>query len=1011
MQRYFSSSCLAAIVIASLSGTAQGQTNSTTIQKTNINGASGIEAAAGGTGTIVNTSTGKIIIDESYAPTDTDNDGDLDGPFAVGTGRAGIRTAGAYTGDITNSGEITVEGNNSYGIQLGGPLTGKFTTDGTISVIGNGSAGVRTSDITGPVRIAGTITARGQGASAVVIDGNITGALVVQGALNATGYRNTTPPSDVSKLDADDLLQGGPALNVAGNVSGGIILAVAPKDASTTDTDEDDDGIEDAKEGNAAVTSLGAAPAVQIGATDRAVTIGAVAGTPFGHGLIIDGTVLGAGTYAGINGTGVQIGGLGGATTIAGGMTVNGKVSATSNGATATAIKIGTGATLPEIRVGGIVEATGKDATAILVDTGASLGTIRNSGTIKATGAGTGATATGIIDKSGGVTLIENSGAITATVAIDLSANTTGATVKQTAVASGVTAPALSGEVRFGSGNDLFDIADGTMTGKTSFGAGNNQLALSGDALYSGATIFGAGNDAVVLGGTSAYNGSIDFGGGTDSLTLNGTAKFTGSLLNSGNVALAGGNGTVTFDKGVVALRSLSFGPTGVLGITLDPANKSGTQLQVSGEASFASGSTIALKINGISNAEGRYTFLQAGSITGAGTLKTTDTILPFLFKSTLVAVTPNQLAIDIARKTATELQLNRSQASAYNAVYAALTKDAKVAGVFLSTLDGDTFRRQLRQMLPDHAGGTFEIASLASRTSIGVLTDPTAPYVDTGKWGFWVQQIGFGTSKGLGDTAAYNITGWGFTSGVEMNTKLGKFGVSLGYVWGGDTDGGTDNEVIANQIEAAVHWRANWGRFNGYARGSYGHISYGSTRLFAGSIGTEAVKREAEGDWNGRLITAAAGAGYELGMGLMRVRPKVAVDYVRLREGGYTETGGGDAFNLIVASRTSDELAISGTVTAGFDFGSRDPGKGWLRVEGEAGRRQIVSGSLGATTAHFAGGQNFTLTPEERTSGWVGKLRAVGGSEGFRIGGEVGAEEQQGRAVISLRASLMIGL
>ena len=34
----------------------------------------------------------------------------------------------------------------------------------------------------------------------------------------------------------------------------------------------------------------------------------------------------------------------------------------------------------------------------------------------------------------------------------------------------------------------------------------------------------------------------------------------------------------------------------------------------------------------------------------------------------------------------------------------------------------------------------------------------------------------------------------------------------------------------------------------------------------------------------------------------------------------------------------------------------------------------EIVSGTLGATTASFKDGTPFTLTPDDRTSGWVGR-------------------------------------
>src|SRR3546814_15041313 len=79
-----------------------------------------------------------------------------------------------------------------------------------------------------------------------------------------------------------------------------------------------------------------------------------------------------------------------------------------------------------------------------------------------------------------------------------------------------------------------------------------------------------------------------------------------------------------------------------------------------------------------------------------------------------------------------------------------------------------------------------------------------------------------------------------------------------------------------------------------------------------------------------------------------------VAVDYYKLKEDGYAETGGGDALDLTVAGRDSDELAVSGTVAPGLDFGGADEYDGWTRFEIEAGRREIVAGSLGATIASF---------------------------------------------------------
>ena len=140
--------------------------NEGTIEISNVNGARGIVAEAGTVGSITNAATGKIIIDEPYAPTDIDNDGDIDGAFALGSNRVGIATLGAFTGNIVNSGAITIEGNDSAGIRLGGPLTGNFTTDGTVSVLGDRALGVGLQDVAGNVRLAGTITATGLDATA-----------------------------------------------------------------------------------------------------------------------------------------------------------------------------------------------------------------------------------------------------------------------------------------------------------------------------------------------------------------------------------------------------------------------------------------------------------------------------------------------------------------------------------------------------------------------------------------------------------------------------------------------------------------------------------------------------------------------------------------------------------------------------------------------------------------------------------------------------------------------------
>jgi hypothetical protein len=985
----------------------------------NANGAIGIDALAGTSGDIVNT--GTITVDEPYTPTDTDKDGDLDGPFALGSNRYGIRTQGAHTGKITQSGTITVEGNDSAGIQLGGKLTGAFTHDGTTTVVGDRSVGVSAQGIDGNVRLAGSVSAQGKDAIGARFAGDVNGAMVVQGTIAATGYRYTTVPTDPSKLDADDLLQGGSALLVEGNVSGGIVLAVAPK-ADATKPDSDADGIEDAKEGNARVVSYGAAPAMQIGATDHAIAIGAVAGTASGFGLIVDGAVEGQGLYAGVAANGLVVGGRGGAVTIANGIGTSGSITAVSNGASATALRIGAGASTPQLQNTGTIGATGGNtagalATAVRVDAGGSLPTIRNSGTIKAL-AGEAGSATAIADASGTVSLIENAGTISATgakagsgrnVAIDLTAATGSVTVRQTQVASGVAAPSIVGDVRFAGGNDVLDLADGTLAGTVSFGAGNNTLNLSGDAAQTGAVSFGTGNDAMSLAGTSVYSGAVDFGGGADTLTLAGTARFSGSIANATQLAVKVTGGVLDIAK-PAAIRSLDVGASGVLLVTLDKAAGAGTAYTVSGNASFADGAKLAIKLADVSTAEGSYQVLTAGSLTGRDKLATNTDLVPYMFKAELdKTAAANTIVVDVSRRTVTELGLNRSGAAAYDAVFKVLAKDDKVADVFLGITNGDAFRAAVGQMLPDHAGATFEGISLGTRALARQLQDPQGPIAASGSFSTTLNMAVWGSDRNTGQSAAYKLNGYAWSATGEYATDLGKFGATVAYLYNNHKNGGIA-EVKSTSYEVAAHWRGKFGPVNTFARGSVGRANFKGERTFAGTVDAETVTRTMNGKWKGNFVTAAGGASIEGGSQFFFFRPGVTVDYTRLKEDGYTETGG-QALDLTVASRTSDELAVNPSMTVGIDFlGMRARDANWFRVETEGGWRAIVGGGLGDTTAHFKDGQDFTLTGDSATSGWFARLRAIGGSNGFTLGGELSGEDRHGRVDLALRGSITIG-
>jgi hypothetical protein len=917
------------------------------------------------------TNTGTITVDEDFTATDTDKDGDLDGPFAQGSGRFGIRVlpGGTFTGNVLNSGTITVEGNQSAGIAIDGALAGNLTNKGKVGVLGNNSVGIRTGAVNGNVVLdsGSAVAAQGQNSVGVLLGGNIGGSLVIQGSVTSTGYRNTTAPADQSKLDSDDLLQGGSAVVVAGNVAGGILLDARPADNSSTDTDEDDDGIADAQETTASITTFGAAPALAIGSSSQDVTVGAVGST--GFGLVVKGNVTAAGVYDGVSATGISIGGAGHSVNITGGASISGKVSATAVKADATAVKILSGATVPTLDVSGTVAATagGADtakAQAILIEAGATVNTIRNSGRIDAALAGTGGSTAAIVDKSGTLTLVENSGTISGGTAIDLSANTSGATVRQLAVSSGPAA-SIIGDIKFGTGNDVLQIQAGSLTG------------------------------------------NVDFGGGSDSFELGGT--FRGQLANSaGTSVTVGSNGLFDVQTvGAVNLASLTTASGGSIGVTIGDSGS--TLYNVAGTANFGQGSKVVVTLQSLGSGTGSYKIVDAGTLVGGSNLTSSVVVLPFLFESSLTASdATGEVTLDIGLKDKDELGINTSEAAIIDAALAAADSDAPIAAIFLQTADSATLRGTLQQLLPEHAGGAFEIATRGTRLSSRILTDPAAPLADLGKLSLWFQQVGWRSTKSIGSTSGYKLSGWGSSMGAETPVgKLGSVGVMLGYQAGRNSRG--ESDLISNEYEGGVYWRGGVGPLRGFARATAARLDFDETRRLNVTAGSASVDREAVGEWSGTLYSATAGAFYDARFGRFSLRPLVSVEHFKLTEKGHSESGGGDGFDLIVDGRSSSETNANAMLAVGYELLGLDHSGPWIRVELEGGRREHLGGKVGDTTARFADGDPFTLVAEKRTSGWQGAFRVLGGGSGTTIGAEINAEQQQGDTSVGGRISAQI--
>lgn len=316
-----------------------------------------------------------------------------------------------------------------------------------------------------------------------------------------------------------------------------------------------------------------------------------------------------------------------------------------------------------------------------------------------------------------------------------------------------------------------------------------------------------------------------------------------------------------------------------------------------------------------------------------------------------------------------------------------------------------------LRQMLPDDGGGIFDPVSLSSRALNRILADPEMPPLRHKGYAGWLQQVAWADRKGMGGSAGYDVSGWGLTGGMEHGLGgFGRVGVSVAYLIGINDAVDNADAMTSQEYKGGLYWRGQWGGLHAFATGMIGAISFDGNRTFNGTSGGNAFSRTANGRSRGRTYDAAGGLSYQLDIGRLYLRPQATIDYVRLNQNGYAETGGGAGFDLILAGRSAYETGVNTTLALGYNFRKPDPEDGgFLRVEVEGGDRALLSSHMDATVASFAGGSDFALTPEARKAGWLGNVRLKGGSRYFAVNVDVGEERQQDHTGVAGKMGLTL--
>lgn len=946
--------------------------NAGAITSTDVNNATGVLISGTRVSTILNS--GSISFLDSLTAADTDGDGDYDTVFSTGSGRTGILldAGGALFGSISNTGSITIEGNDSFGIRLRSSLDGGLSNTGSISVQGDRVIALSLEgDVSGDVISSGSLVATGLDATGISVTGDVSGLFRISGSVTTNGYRyayRSSSATTLAALDADDLLQGGSALRVQGSLAHGLEIAgIGVED----DDDDDGDGLHEDVDGDgvvddeddsdddqtATLATYGAAPTVLVSSTlaGGPVVLGAA---QEGFGFVNRGGIYAYGIYDGVTATAIRIEGLAGApVAIAGGVLNDRSVTATAYEADATALSIGEYVSAPAILNRGAIAAgvTGDTtgvAYGVVLSAGADTASLTNRGTISATGTGDVADAYAIVDRGGGLTSIQNMGSITAVVgdddggvstgqavAIDVSANTSGVALTQSAP---------SAFTDLDTTDDLGNV-DTQITGDIYFGAGADTLGV-----YAG-----------------TVTGDVRFGVGADIFNLE-NAEYSGRLYDAdGQLSINVANANLNLAAGTLALTSATFGSGAVLSVTLSETE--GTYLDASGSIAFSDGASIVALVPATLPNSGAFVFLRAQNLSGASyvTGPADSGAAPYIYDLS-IEVSPsdaNALQASYIRKTAAQLGLNANESAVYEPLIAALRQDADAGAAMVSLLSRTSFETAYADLMPTFTTAASELNQAALDTQQKTIIDRAASRRDDRRENYWLQEIGYGVQRSSGVTPGYSGGGFGFAAGIDgplMNGGL--FGLSVAFTTSSsnEEDRASTNEISNSFGQVNAYWAFTTGPLAWTVLTGGGAGKASSVRGV--SIGDD-YEAELTADWSiaEGHATLVAEAPLKLFEGV-ELAPRLGLSYLGLWEGARSESGGvmGVEAEALWSQRLRGELGAQ----ISFDGGMNGAP---VRSHVYGGWRQdILDQDLERTLRFVGGGATFTMTDEDVGQGGV---------------------------------------
>jgi hypothetical protein len=596
----------------------------------------------------------------------------------------------------------------------------------------------------------------------------------------------------------------------------------------------------------------------------------------------------------------------------------------------------------------------------------------------------TGLAAFAILDESGTLTTVYNTGTISAAatqlnnsaqraVAIDVAA--TAAPVTITDISPGGSADII-GDIIFGTNSGTLNVTG--LSGFPALVSGNlvfNNATATSDNLNVGqfATVSGQifEQNSGSLNISIAQTGTLDFltsqptnlnsnisqaATPNKPLAVNTLTVAQGGLL---NISLSQGNNAAAFPtKNVTVINAQSAniggdGITGTIGLTF--GGFVGTPSATGAASQFVLISTPS----GALTISPQELTLLTNTFDSSNSGPNSKNGVPFLFTSDIctigvAAATGNQvcasapnnassvagtseLVLTLTPKPATGpggLGLTGFAAKMFPFANQALVNDNTLGAAMVNSIvDQPTAQAAYAAFAPDVSGATRATAiSLTDSATNVVAARQRALRMyanqegDTTLWGQqFVQRLSQNNSALL---TGYNDSGFGFVLGADQGDAAdGRYGAAFTFFTGGmsqkePTSAKTSSEYF--ELTGYTDWRGKGFFLDTQATAGYGNLKGRRFIRLTDPTNNNTVSREAQGNRATEYLAGSVTSGVVLTAGGTVITPQVDLDGLTGREEAYTESGGGQGFDLHVQPYYMNSLrAFIGTdLRQDFNFG-----------------------------------------------------------------------------------------